>query len=102
MSEVFALSLVGIDTSLACKMEPFSRMKELKYLLLEGCSMNDNSLGWLEELKWLQWRNYPHEELPQNLKLPNLALLDLANSLHLTRVWAQDFEMEVGNLYLIS
>lgn len=37
----------------------------------------------------------PYEEIPSGLNLPNLAVLDLANSNCLTRVWPVDFKIDV-------
>ncbi len=92
-----ALSLVGRDsTSTVLKAEAYAKMRELRYLLVDdGCEMNGDFSEWSEELRWLQWRYFPHEELPKSLKLQKLAVLDLSHSEHLTRVWTKDIEVEV-------
>jgi hypothetical protein len=101
---VRALSLVGRESSSAvCKAEAYAKMRELRYLLLDdGCEVNGNFSEWSEELRWLQWRYFPDEELPQSLKLQKLAVLDLSHSVHLSRVWAKDIEVEVRTMLCIS
>lgn len=99
--EVLALSVIGENSGTACKSELYARMRELRYLLLDGCPVNGDFSNWSEELRWLQWRYYPYEELPSSLKLPNLAVLDLGNSKVLTHVWVKDFDVEVRLLYII-
>ena len=65
--------------------------------------MNGDFSDWSEELRWLQWRYFPHEELPSSLMAPNLTVLDLGNSDCLIRVWdIKHLESEVESLYLIA
>ena len=73
------------------KAELFSRMMKLRYLFLDGCSLKGNFLGWSTELKWVQWRWFPHQELPRSFKLQHLAVLDLANSHSLTHLRSENF-----------
>jgi hypothetical protein len=99
LNEVLALTIVGIISSTTCKAESYTNMIELRYLLLDGCFINGNFSGWSQELKWLQWRYFPHQELPSSLKLPNLVVLDLSNSTTLTHIWTKDFEEDVRVIY---
>lgn len=101
LNEVIALSVVRACTGIACKAEEYAKLKELKYLLLDGCHVNGNFSEWSKELRWLQWRSLPHQELPLSLNLPNLVVLDLGESNHLTRVWSRDFKLEVRIEHLI-
>ena len=96
---LIAFSLVGSDSSITCKAEPLSRMKELKYLFLDGCQMNGDFSKWPKEVRWLQWRDFPYEVLPQDLSLSNMVALDLAKSLVLTHIWVEDFKFEVRVVY---
>ena len=58
--------------------------------------MNGDFSDWSEELRWLQWRYFPHEELPSSLMAPNLTVLDLGSSGCLLRVWdTKHFESKV-------
>ncbi|KAG0598639.1 hypothetical protein M758_12G090000, partial [Ceratodon purpureus] len=92
LKKVLGLSLVGVESSIAWQVETFAKMKELRYLLLDGCSINGNFSTWPEDLRWLQWRYCPHEVLPWNLKLPYLSVLNLNDSSNLTHVWHEGFE----------
>ena len=96
---LIAFSLVGSDSSITYKAEPLARMKKLKYILLDGCQMSGDFSKWSKEVRWLQWRQFPYEVLPQNLNLSNLVALDLAESLVLTNVWTEDFKTEVSIIY---
>ena len=95
LEKVLAVSLSGVEHSVSWQAESFAKLRELRYLLLDGCEVDGNFSGWSEELRWLQWRHFPHEELPWNLHSPNLAVLDLSESPHLSRVWAGNFENKV-------
>jgi hypothetical protein len=84
-NEVVAISLSGGGSpSTVWKAEVFAKMKELRYLLLDGCKVKGDFSGWSKELRWLQWRYFPYDKLPLDLKVQYLAVLDLANSFHLT------------------
>jgi hypothetical protein len=96
---LIAFSLIGSDSFITCKADLLARMKELKYLLLDGCQMNGDFSEWSKEVRWLQWRHFPYEVLPQNLNLSNLVIFDLAESLVLTHVWPEDFKIEVRTVY---
>lgn len=102
LKKVIGLSLVGIDPIMTWQAESFAKLRQLRYLLLDKCLVNGNFSGWSQELRWLQWRYFPHAVLPWNLKSPNLVVLDLANSPNLTCVWAKDFDNEVGTIYHIK
>jgi hypothetical protein len=93
--------MIGENSGIACNAELYARMRELRYLLLDKCPVNGDFSDWPEELRWLQWRYFPYEELPSSLNLPNLAVLDLASSKCLTSIWAKDFKVEVRLPYAI-
>jgi hypothetical protein len=95
---LIAFSLIGSDSSITYKAESLARMKELNYLLLDGCQMSGDFSKWSKEVRWLQWRQFPYEVIPQNLNLSNLVALDLAESLVLTHVWTEDFKIEVSSI----
>ncbi|KAG0564042.1 hypothetical protein KC19_8G078500 [Ceratodon purpureus] len=93
-TKLLALSVLGVDSDTACKAEHYAKLAELRYLLLDGYKVNGDFSSWSEDLRWLQWRYCPQEELPWSLKLPNLVVLDLANSDHLIRVWSENIELK--------
>lgn len=99
---ISALSVIGEKSGLVCQAEVYGRMKELQYLFLDGCPVNGDFSSWSEELKWLQWKYFPHGQLPLSLDLPSLAVLDLSNSKCLTQVWVRDLEQEVRLLYFLK
>ena len=72
-------------------------MKELHLLVLDGChvEMPDGFSSWPEELRWLQWRGFCAAQLPSELKLPSLVVLDLSDSDKLTRLWGNDDDIKV-------
>jgi hypothetical protein len=102
LNEVLIAFSLGSDSPITCKAELLARMKELKYLLLDGCQMNGDFSEWSKEVRWLQWRHFPYEVLPQTLNLSNLVTLDLAESLVLTHIWTEDFKIEVRIVYCMN
>ena len=74
-----------------------SSMKELHLLVLDGCyvELRDEISSWPEELRWLQWRRFGGAQLPSELKLPSLVVLDLSGSDRLTRLWEDDADIKV-------
>ncbi|KAG0606661.1 hypothetical protein M758_9G158500 [Ceratodon purpureus] len=92
LKKVLGLSLIGVDSSTPWQAKAFAKMKELRYLLLDGCSINGNFSTWSEDLRWLQWRYCSHGVLPSDLKLPHLSVLNINNSSNLTHVWDEDLE----------
>jgi hypothetical protein len=100
-TELRALAVRGVDRDIASKAEHYAQLVGLRCLLLDGYEVDGDFSGWSEELRWLQWKHCPHEELPRGLESPNLAVLDLAHSDRLTRVWARTFEPKVQIMNLI-
>ncbi|KAG0563344.1 hypothetical protein KC19_8G023000 [Ceratodon purpureus] len=80
-----------------------SSMKELHLLVLDGCyvELRDEISSWSEELRWLQWRRFPRPQLPSELKLPSLVVLDLSGSNNLTRLWEDDADIKLPMLQLL-
>ncbi|KAG0607358.1 hypothetical protein M758_8G022100 [Ceratodon purpureus] len=79
-----------------------SSMKELHLLVLDGCyvEVRDEISSWPEELRWLQWRRFGGAQLPSELKLPSLVVLDLSRS-NLTRLWEDDADIKLPVLQLL-
>jgi hypothetical protein len=75
--------------------ERFASLNELRILILEDCDVKGDFSKWSVELRWLQWRHSNLIELPHNLQLPNLIVLDLAYNKHLHCIWPKDFEIQV-------
>ncbi|KAG0598440.1 hypothetical protein M758_12G073700 [Ceratodon purpureus] len=85
--DLIALSIDGVDPHIACKAERYARLTQLKYLFLDGYRVEGDFSKWPKELIWLKWRFFPYTELPESLKLQNLAVLDLAKSQNLLHIW---------------
>ncbi len=75
--------------------ERFASLNELQILILEDCDVKGDFSKWSRELRWLQWRHLNLIELPRDLQLPNLIVLDLAHNEHLYSIWPKDFEIQV-------
>ncbi|KAG0565429.1 hypothetical protein KC19_8G190000 [Ceratodon purpureus] len=80
-----------------------SGMKELHLLVLDGSyvEVRDENSSWPEELRWLQWRRFRGGQLPSELKLPHLVVLDLSGSEELTRLWEDDADIKLPVLQLL-
>lgn len=91
-----SLSTSESDSTANYVAEQFASMDELHLLVLDGCSVvGDDFSKWSEELRLLQWRLLPRTELPSQLILPKLAVLDLTDSGNLTRLWREDAQIQV-------
>ena len=75
--------------------EHFASLNELQILILEDCDVEGDFSKWSKELRWLKWRSLNLVELPRDLRLPNLIVLDLAYNKHLHYIWPKDFGMQV-------
>ncbi|KAG0596737.1 hypothetical protein M758_UG280900 [Ceratodon purpureus] len=74
--------LAGLGGGCASYLAPrLSGMKELHMLVLDGnyVEVRDEDSSWPEELRWLQWRRFRGGQLPSELKLPPLVVLDLCH-----------------------
>jgi hypothetical protein len=90
------LSRSETESALPYAPEQFAGMEELHLLILDGCSVEgEDYSSWSPELRWLQWRSIPCAELPSQLNLPNLAVLDLTDSGNLTHLWAENALVQV-------
>ncbi|KAG0565426.1 hypothetical protein KC19_8G189700 [Ceratodon purpureus] len=80
-----------------------SGMKELHLLVLDGSyvEVRDEKSSWPEELRWLRWRRFRGGQLPSELKLPSLVVLDLSGSDKLTRLWEDDADIKLPVLQLL-
>jgi hypothetical protein len=76
--------------------EHFASLNELRILILDHCDVKGNFSKWSRELRWLQWRHSNHTELPLDLQLPNLIVLDLAYNKDLYCIWPKDVEIQVN------
>jgi hypothetical protein len=82
--------------------ERFASLNELRILILEDCDVKGDFSKWSVELRWLQWRHSNLIELPHNLQLPNLIVLDLAYNKHLYCIWPKDLEKQVELLLILT
>jgi hypothetical protein len=94
-NRVRGLSVAGKVNGAACVAENYTSMKELHFLVLDGCDVKGDFSTWSLELSWLQWRSSPLSALPLKLDLLKLAVLDLTDSKSLTQIWPSDSELEV-------
>ncbi|CAM6023512.1 unnamed protein product [Sphagnum balticum] len=74
--------------------ENYEGMRRLHFLLLDGVNMKGDFSNWSRELSWLQWINSDLSTLPSELKLQNLAVLDLTSNKELTQIWPNDLEIK--------
>jgi hypothetical protein len=77
------------------KAEHFASLNKLQILILEDCDVKGDFSKWSRELRWLKWRQWNLIEMPRDLRLPNLIVLDLAYNEHLHCIWPKDFGMQV-------
>ncbi len=59
--------------------------------------MEGDFLTLSKELRWLTWCNFPIVELPTNLNLPNLVVLNLSEGKNLKCLWEEDPRTKVRN-----
>ncbi len=71
----------------------YEGMKRLHFLLLDGVNVKGDFSNWSQELSWLQWINSDLLALPSELKLQNLAVLDLTSNKELTQIWPNNLEV---------
>ncbi|KAG0588250.1 hypothetical protein KC19_2G228700 [Ceratodon purpureus] len=81
-----------------------SGMKELHLLVLDGSyvEVRDENSSWPEELRWLRWRRFRGGQLPSELKLLSLVVLDLGGSRELTCLWEDDADIKLPVLQLLT
>lgn len=90
------LFMKDIDGTQTCAASQFSSMEELHLLVLDNNPIvPDDFSRWSEVLRWLQWKSLPFTELPSQLNLPKLTVLDLTDSGNLTRLWHNDASIQV-------
>jgi hypothetical protein len=94
-NRVRGLSVAGKGNGAAYVAGNYTSMKELRFLLLDGCDVKGDFSTWALELSWLQWSSSPLSALPLKLDLLKLAVLDLTDSKSLTRIWPSNSELEV-------
>jgi hypothetical protein len=73
--------------------ENYESMRRLHFLLLDGVNVKGDFSNWSRELNWLQWINSDLLALPSELKLQNLAVLDLTSNKELKQIWPNDLEV---------
>ena len=66
----------------------FTKMPNLHYLILDGCSISGNFDNIFKELRFLQWRHIPNTYIPDLQNLSNLVSIDLSGSTNLVNTWA--------------
>lgn len=70
----------------------FTKMSNLKLLILEGSCITGDLFYLPIGILWLRWRFYPHEFLPPELPIKNLQILDL-NGGKLSDLWTTTYEV---------
>jgi hypothetical protein len=91
----FHMSGSKLHTPLA--VEKFATMTRLHLLFLDDCQVEGDFSTLSKELKWLTWCNLPIVELPTNLNLPNLVVLNLTEGKNLKCLWEEDPHTQVRN-----
>lgn len=84
--EIRGLSLAGQQSSY--NTSAFQGMSELHLLQLDGARIEGNFSQLSRRIRWLQWRSSFLANLPSQLQLQDLIILDLSNSSSLTRLWS--------------
>jgi hypothetical protein len=80
----------------------FAKMRNLHFLILDGCDVSGDFESIWEELRWLRWRHMPMTHLPPILNLSNLISLDFSHSTKLANVWTEsDPALEVCYMNLL-
>ncbi|XP_059648029.1 disease resistance protein RUN1-like [Cornus florida] len=65
----------------------FIKLKNLRYLRVDGADLNGDFTDVLLSLRWLIWRGCPRDFEPLNFYMKNLVILDLSKS-GITEKWA--------------
>ncbi len=73
--------------------ENYIGMSKLHFLLLDGHNVKGDFSTWSRELSWLQWMHSDISELPLELDLRKLAVLDLSSNMELMQIWPNDLEV---------
>ena len=66
--------------------EKFPKMKNLHYLILDGCNVSGNLGSISKELRYIQWRYMPLTSLPPIPYLSKLVSLDFSKSTKLANI----------------
>ncbi|XP_022633874.1 TMV resistance protein N-like [Vigna radiata var. radiata] len=82
------LSLKLHSTRDCFKADTFKEMKRLRLLELDHVQLVGD-YGYLsEELRWICWKGFPSQYIPDNFRMKNVIAIDLKHS-HLQLVWKQ-------------
>jgi hypothetical protein len=87
------MSRSKLPTPLA--IEKFATMTRLHLLFLDGCQIEGDFSTLSNKLKWLTWCNLLIVELPTNLNIPNLVVLNLSEGKNLKCLWKEDPHTQV-------
>lgn len=79
-----ALSKIANEAGL--KTDAFARMHELRLLLLHYVNLTGCYKKFPKKLKWVYWRGFPLEFIPNDFPLESLVALEMRNS-SLKQVW---------------
>ncbi|CAK9200268.1 unnamed protein product [Sphagnum troendelagicum] len=76
-AKIRGLHMSGSKLHTPLPIEKFATMTSLHLLFLDDCQVEGDFSTLSKELRWLSWCNLPIVELPTNLNLPNLVVLNL-------------------------
>ena len=78
----------------------FEEMRNLHFLILDGCNVDGNLGSISKELRYLQWRYMPQTHIRAMLNFSNLVSLDFSKSTKLANIWVEaDSGLEVTKLH---
>ena len=84
-----ALNLTDCGQDSNFDFEMFPKMRNLHYLILDGCNASGN-LGCIsKELRYIQWRHMPLPSPPPILNLSKLVSLDFSKSTNLVDIFTK-------------
>ena len=77
------MKLANCRQDLNFDFEKFPKMRNLHYLVLDGCNVSGNLGGISKELRYIQWKYMPLTSLPPIPNLSKLVSLDFFESTNL-------------------
>ena len=80
--------MVGLQSEEAIGASTFQKMSEIHLLQLDGARIEGDFSKVSKKIRWLHWRSSFLTNLPEQLWLQNLKILDLSNSSSITRLWS--------------
>ncbi|KAK2978774.1 hypothetical protein RJ640_008737, partial [Escallonia rubra] len=80
------LKLDNWNNEVQLKTSAFSRMSQLRLLLINYVQLTGGYKKFPKKLRWLCWRGFPLKSIPTDFPLESLVVIDMRNS-NLTRFW---------------